>query len=225
MEPALIVGASIFGGIALVGGILFAAYKFEQARTEKLKAIADELGLEFFPKGDDSVKNSLGHLQLFNRGHGRRMQNMLSGQSDEIEMAIFGYRYTTGGGKNQQTHQQTVISFQTPALSLPAFELRPEHMFHKIGKVFGYQDINFNSHPVFSKRYLLRGSDEEAIRKLFTADVLAFFESQQGISVEADRDRLIYYRSGKRSKPELLRGFMEEGFRVYGLLQHGSSGA
>ena len=27
---------------------------------------------------------------------------------------------------------------------------------------------------------------------------------------------MIFYRAGKRLKPEQIRGFMEEGFRVYG---------
>jgi hypothetical protein len=64
-----------------------------------------------------------------------------------------------------------VISFQSSLLSLPEFELRSENMFHKIGKAFGCQDINFESHPEFSKRYLLRGADEEAVRTFFTPEM------------------------------------------------------
>jgi len=42
-------------------------------------------------------------------------------------------------------------------LKLPFFELKPENTFHKIGQVFGYQDIDFEAFPNFSKGYLLRG--------------------------------------------------------------------
>ena len=41
----------------------------------------------------------------------------------------------------------------------------------EMGAVLGHQDIDFASHPAFSRRYLLRGHDENAVRVLFT-DVL-----------------------------------------------------
>ncbi len=219
MQVLLIVIASVVGVLTLIGAIVYAAHKYEQARTEQFQKVAEDLGLEFFPTGNPAVQDAIGHLRLFNQGHGRKTQNMLSGQTDDIEIAIFGYRFITGGGKNQQTHQQTVISFQSPHLALTEFELRPEHIFHKIGQAFGYKDIDFDSHPVFSKRFLLRGPDEAAIREFFKPDLLEFFEAHQGISVEATGDRLIYYRAGKRIKPEEVRSFMEEGFGVYAVMK------
>ncbi len=211
----LVIGAVI----AVVGLIIFGVYKYEKARTEQFQAVSDELGLQFHPKGDPAFQSSISHHRLFNQGHSRRTKNMIFGQTEDVELAIFGYRYTTGSGKHQQTHQQTVISFQSPHLALPEFELRPESFFHKIGKVFGYTDVNFDSHPLFSKRCLLRGANEAAIRDLFTPELLAFFEVQEGVSVEASKDGLIYYRASKRIKPTDVRAFMEEGFRVYGILK------
>ena len=112
-----------------------------------------------------------------------------------------------------------MISFQSSNLCLPEFELRPEHFFHKIGQALGYSDIDFETHPEFSRRYLLRGPDEAAIRDFFQPELLSFFESNQGVSLEASGDRLIYYRARKRIKPEEVRAFMEEGFRVYGAVK------
>ncbi|MGI9471696.1 MAG: hypothetical protein ACR2NZ_09210, partial [Rubripirellula sp.] len=109
-----------------------------------------------------------------------------------------------------------VMSFRSVNLDLPAFELRPESVFHRIGKVLGYQDIDFESHPEFSKRYLLRGQDEDAVRAMFTPELLSFFESQEKVSAEASGDLLVFYRAGKRLKPEMIRAFMEEGFAIFG---------
>ena len=209
----------IIGILAVVGVILVVAHRFEKARSKQFQAVADELGLQFYPNGDTAIQNAIGQLRLFNQGHGRKTRNMLSGRTEDVDIAIFGYRYKTGGGKHQQTHQQTVISFRSPQLSLPEFELRPEHMFHKIGQAFGYKDIDFDSNPVFSKRYILRGQNEAAIRDLFTPEILAFFDVQKGVSIEATNDRLIYYRASKRIKPEKVRSFMEEGFRIYVLFR------
>ncbi len=69
-------------------------------------------------------------------------------------------------------------------MRLPNFTLRPENLFHKIGQVFGYQDIDFDSHPEFSKRYLLKGENESEVRSTFSADTLAFYESDQKLSTE-----------------------------------------
>ena len=204
---------------ALVGVIIFVSHKREQARTQQFRSVADDLGLQFHPQGDPQVHRQIDQLRLFNRGHGRKTRNLLCGKTRDVQVAIFGYRFTTGGGKNQQTHQQTVISFQSPHLALPAFELRPENVFHKIGQAFGYKDIDFDSHPTFSSRHLLRGPDEAAVRDFFTPEVLEFFESRQGISVEAAHHQLIYYRASKRIQPQEVRSFMEEGFRVYGLFK------
>jgi hypothetical protein len=215
----------IAGALSVFGVILYFAHAAAQKRKGELEALAGELGLDFFPEGDSSVSAVLSKLRLFDRGRSKKFMNMMTGNANGVRIAIFEYRYTTGGGKNQHTHQQTVISFESENLALPFFELRPEHMFHKIGQAFGYKDIDFESHPVFSRRYLLRGPNESGIRDLFTPELLSFFEDQsKGICVEAGNARLIFYRAGKRLKPEQIRDFMSEGFGVYSMLKQRSGG-
>ena len=58
-------------------------------------------------------------------------------------MGTFDYRYTTGSGKNSHTYRQTVVFFRSPEVDLPQFELKPQSFLHGIGKLFGYQDIDF----------------------------------------------------------------------------------
>jgi hypothetical protein len=123
----------------------------------------------------------------------------------------------TGGGKSSHTWAQTVVCFQLARDVLPHFELRPESVFHRIGAWFGYQDINFESHPKFSQKYLLRGGDEQAVRDLFTDDILEWFEGTNGVSVEGRGDRLLFYRQANRADPELIRRLLQEGFEVLSL--------
>ena len=116
---------------------------------------------------------------------------------------------------------QTVIWFRSPQLSLPSFVMRPEHVVHKIGSAFGYQDIDFDSNRTaadFSKKYLLRGADEHAIRSLFKDNVLDFFATHPGKPVlEGRGDRLILYRPGQLIRPENISVFLEEGLEVFRL--------
>jgi len=216
MIPVVIVIGSVLASIAVVAMVIVLVRRYERQRTEAMHALADELGLEFIPEEVPELMESIGHLHLFNIGHGRTMKNVIVGNANDIDLAIFGYQYTTGGGQSQQTISQTVMSFRSPKLNLPDFELRPESVFHKIGKVLGYQDIDFASHPDFSKQYLLRGPDEDAVRAMFTPELLSFFESQEKVSAEASGNLLLFYRAGKRLNPEKIRTFMEEGFAIFG---------
>ena len=144
---------------------------------------------------------------------------MLHGVTEHVDVAIFGYEYMTRVGQHTSTAKQNVIYFRSPALNLPEFALRPENLFDKIGDVFGGQDIDFESHPKFSKSYSLRGSDEQKVRETFTDEVLSFFENQTGISTEGGGDQLIFYRAGKRIDPDQVSSFKQEGFRVFELFK------
>ncbi len=209
----------IIAGAVIIVGLIALSVRHERQRTEKMNQIADELGMTFDAQGDHSVRRSLYQFRLFNRGRRRRFKNMLSGEKAGVTLAIFGYSYVTGSGKNSSTHQQTVFSFQSDSLRMPQFELCPEHVFHKIGQAFGGKDIDFESHPEFSKRFVLRGDNETEIRRFFTPERLAFFEGNDRIRMEAQGNHFIVYRARRRVKPEDLKGFMDEGFQWFNLLR------
>ncbi len=207
------------GVVAVAGGVAYYAYQQEKKRTAALKQLADELKFDFAPKGDEKLRADLGGFTLFSHGHAKKLTNLLRGTTPELDVAVFDYRYTVGGGHHRHTSRQTVVSFRFPGGRLPRFSLRPETVWHRIGSWLGYQDINFESHPVFSQKYLLRGKDEPAIRSLFTPDVLEQFEARTGLCVEGAADRLIVYRPGKRVDPEAIRSLMEEAFGILALFR------
>lgn len=210
MGPFIVVGI-----VLAIGSLGLLWWRSEKQRTEQFEQIAQDLGLPYFPKGDSSLQEGLSHFHLFSQGRSRKIRNMMHGESSGVQLAIFDYRYTVGGGNNSRTYKQSVVYFQSPALSLPQFAVRPEGFFHKVGGAFGYQDIDFESHPEFSKTYLLRGENESAIRECFDDDLLTFFETQSKISVEGVGDQLMFYRSGKRIKPGEIQQFMQDGFHVF----------
>src|SRR5207302_2233016 len=74
----------------------------------------------------------------------------------------------TGSGKSSQTHRIGGLLW-TVERSLPQFLLTPEGLWARIVAHFGGQDIDFAESPEFSSAYRLRGSDEAAVRALFTA--------------------------------------------------------
>ena len=196
--------------LALIGGILVLSNRFERQRTEALAAACQGMGLTFEPDGDLDAIRALGDLPLYNHGHSKQLRNVMSGQVRERDLRLFDYQYTTGGGKNSHTWRQSVALFPGAGESLPEFLLAPENIFHKIGQVFGYQDIDFDSSPEFSSHYLLRGPDETAIRSAFGADALLFFGQHQGWHVEVKDRAVAIYRAGKRCRPEDAPTFLAE---------------
>ena len=131
-----------------------------------------------------------------------------------MQTMVFGYSYSTGFGKNRRTTRQSVVLIESETLNLPPFDMRPEHLLHKIGGAFGYQDIDFPGQERFSKKYLLRGRDEAAIRSLFTDEVLAYFTSNLDLSVEGRRGALIGYKGGKRMSPDGFRQVISQANRI-----------
>ena len=216
MEEYLIVGVAV-----VVGVIFLLCWLNEKKRTREMQELASSLKFFFAPKEDFSFLASLHHFHLLSQGHSKKVRNIMNGTANDIAVTIMDYQYTTGGGKNSHTRKQTVIAFQSSLLHLPSFALRPEHLFHKIGKAFGYQDIDFDAHPTFSKRYLLRGADEDAIRATFTDEVLSYYDQSKGLSTEADGDTLLFYRPSKRVKPKDIQSLLAQGFAVFGLLKSG----
>lgn len=218
MSP--IVAPLIMLGIGTGIGMIFVlGRRLEKKRAEALAQVAGELRLVFTPEGDETLMSEHGAFHLFSHGHSKKIKNLMRGTARDLNIAIFDYQYTVGGGKHRQTWSQTVISLQLQGRMLPAFSMRPEQVWHKVGSMMGYQDIDFESNPDFSKKYLLRGRDEAAVRSIFTNRVLMFFESEPGLCVEAEGRALIVYRHSVKVKPEDFRAFMDKGVQVAGFFE------
>jgi hypothetical protein len=217
-EP-LIPVVIIVGVLSLIGVVVYLSHRAQKRRTAALSALAENMGLPFFPAGDPGLLLELARFHLFSQGRAKRIRNMLHGDAGDVRVAIFDYQYTVGSGKHSHTHVQTVASFRVPELRLPEFALRPENLFHKIGGVFGYLDIDFESHPAFSRAYLLRGSNEPLIRRLFVPEVLVYFESHNDLCVEGSGPQFVYYRNGRRLDPDAIRAWLETGFELLRLFR------
>jgi hypothetical protein len=196
--------------IFFVGSLIF-SYIYEKKRTEALELIAKKLGFSFAKAGRESTQSMHNHFELFSKGHSKKLKNEIWGSNNNNNISIFGYSYRESSGNNSTTYSQTVLSIENSKINLPKFELEPENTLHKIGQVFGYQDIDFESFPVFSKEYLLRGNDEVKIRTLFTTEVISFFEINLNIHIEAQGNTLIFYKPSQRCKPDEINDFYQKG--------------
>ena len=210
----------VFGAALAVAALVhYFTARAERQRAEAMKAAADALGFEFHPAPDPAVLDDVRGLHLFAQGRRPRLRSMMWGTTRDLGVAVFDYAYTVGSGKNQHTHSQTVVRFLAAGLALPAFALRPESFWHKVGQLFAGPDIDFDTHPKFSGQYLLKAKDEAAVRDLFREDVLDYFEDSPGLSVEAAGSRVVFYRADTRVEPAAVRALLEHGFEVLALFR------
>jgi len=201
-------------GVILVIAIIVAAVRRERKRKAAIRAAASDLGLEFREKAPEILDTLSRRFGMFKRGHSRRVHNVLEGQIEDIGVAIFDYRYTTGGGEHQSTSHQTVVLLRlAPGNDLPALQISPENVFHKLASGFGFSDIDFDEHPEFSDKYLVKGKDEDRIRALLTPRMMeALCAHPKRPSIQAEGELFVYWRSGKRVKPEQLDDLLRDAF-------------
>lgn len=197
------------GLIAVVLIIFGLQAYFGKKRAQALATAALEMGFNYQPKGTAPTLA----IHLFTQGRSQEARNVLTGSAGGFEAMVFDFKYVTGHGRNQRENVQTVAAFRCSGARLPDFQLGPESIFHKIGARFGYQDIDFDSSPGFSQRFLLRGADEAAIRSFFAPAILGFFETlpeHRKWHVEGADDWLAIYQANHKVKPADLRTFLDE---------------
>jgi len=206
----------IIAGISsLIAATVGLAWYYSKKRTDALHGISSTLGMSFSKLSDNKLLASLSKYHLFSRGHSKRIKNVILGSKDGVELKIFDYRYRTGGGKNSHTRRQTVLLIKSAQMRLPYIYLRPANIFHKIGKIFGYQDVNWDLYPEFSKHYLVQAEDEGSCRAAISKELIAFFENHKGFCMETGGEVFLFYKSAKNIPPNDILGFLENGSHVF----------
>lgn len=206
----IVVGAVI---ALVVWGIRY-GIKAQKQRLAELRQVAQAMGFTFEEEGSSRIADLTGGFPLCGIGRSRRWRNTMTGKTADREAIIGEYSYVTGSGKSQHHSQQTVAVFPAGARGLPEFTLAPENFFHRIGQVFGYQDIDFDSSEEFSKHYLLRGADEAAIRRAFNIDVIAWFAQNGGWSVQTAGGHLAIFHTERTCKPAEVPTFLADALRI-----------
>ncbi|MGD8454521.1 MAG: hypothetical protein PVJ57_22125 [Phycisphaerae bacterium] len=200
----VVVGAVVV--VALIVGLVLVVLRQNRLRREALLRLADDLGCDVAPDAPGVLEQEFTAFHLFRQGYGRKARDLLQSRRADAPEWIFEYRYTTGGGQSTQVHRQTVIVLYLPGHMLPQFELRPENVLHRLAAAFGFQDVDFAEHPEFSKRYLLRGANEDVVRGLFNDALIAAVSAHEKICVEGGGPWLVIYRAGKELLSKVVDG-------------------
>ena len=212
LGPVLAIG----GVVAVIGGIVYLAWLMEKKRTEAMTAFAQNHGYVFEGVAPQ-LMDELSGFKLFSQGRARTAKNMMRGSKEPGAVRICDYQFTTGSGKHQQVHQQTICVLKTPGRLAPHFFVRRQRsFFDALGKVFGGQDINFDDDPTFSKAYVLQtNGDEQQLRGFMNVGLRETLSrmADRNIMMEVVGDTLVLHQ-GRRLKPDQLEALVADAVNI-----------
>ncbi|MFS8795634.1 hypothetical protein NW807_00245, partial [Synechococcus sp. R70.1] len=194
-------GSLIIWVLILLGLLALVVYLgdyLEKKRREALEQVARSLGMSFSAELPEGIRSRLlqAGFELFQRSGARFYNSMFKRLNDGTEIAIFDYSWKASRRRRRERgYYSSVFWAYCEDLRLPHFRLHPEvPLFHDVAKAFGMQDINFENHPDFSRRYLLRGEDEAKIRLRFHPRFLSFLEQHPPCYAEGFGPQLVIWR-------------------------------
>ncbi|MBL8813721.1 MAG: hypothetical protein JNM43_26375 [Planctomycetaceae bacterium] len=206
---------TILGIASVIAVIIVLAIYFERRRTAQMVEYGTALGFTVQQVMPGELDGFSGSTQVMNTGRGRKAHNILRREVAPLDVVLCDYRYIVGSGKHSRTIHQTLAIFRSPRLQTPDFVISPEGFFSRVGAMLGWQDIDFDDSPEFSRKFVLKGSNEEAIRGFLTPERRDLLTTMDRLCLEAFPGCFYFWFDGKRTPPDKLQGFFEKAFSVY----------
>ncbi len=214
LSSDLIPGLFVIGLVVVVTGGTFVYQRIvDRRRTRDYTEHCLARGLRFEHDRPGEEARHTRTSRLFDEGHARKWGYTITGERGDVPYTMFEYRWTTGSGKSSQQHTIGAVLWPTQR-DLPDFMLTPEGFGDKIAAWFGGQDIDFADTPQFSDFYRLRGSNERAVRALFTPDLRHALERDHDDHVAGAGKELLWWRNSRLPPSEALDQFLMQADRI-----------
>jgi len=218
--------------VGIILALVYFAQKVKEKRQAELAALAQNLGLQFLPKGMaepprsgffDSLAGVFGpsqdqifiqrfaYFQPFGQGHSPDVENLMIGSIEGIDWYLFDYSYkvTTSNGKTTTTttHNQAVVAARIP-MTMPGLDLCPENILHRIGNKLGMQELNFELEE-FNRRYFIRSGDSKGAYDLLHPQAIEFLMSRPVRHWQMSGIYILLFEKGSRPASEFMAMFQE----------------
>lgn len=197
----------IGGGILLlVIGIFIFASHLEKKRIAALSAEAAAAGLALTVGRNYALVSQFGVLNALDDGENRYAETVIDGTYNGNAVLCFDFHYetySTDSKGNRQTnhHWHHVYSLTLPK-RFPELRIGRENIFTKIGKVFGYPSIDFES-AEFSRTFLVQSRDKKFAYDVCHPRMMEFLLANKDLTLELDGTILAAIFSYKMKAGEL----------------------
>lgn len=132
-----------FGSLVAVMVLIFYVQRrARQARIRYCQGWAAHHGFQYWP--EDLSVLGMSSQAPFSVGHSRTAMDVFRGKYRGLHLHFFHYRYRTGSGKNQRTHDWQVVAVSLPA-ARPLLDIDHENFLSKrLGKDIDFENQAFN---------------------------------------------------------------------------------
>ena len=209
------IGVSVVSGtVRWVGACLAVTTTARRSRAFGRFARARELS--FNEDGRGQVGESFTRLPLFQEGEGGTIRFVLAGTFLNARFRMFDYSPFDVG---REWH--TVVAFEIRKSRIPNFAVWPLDAQHRDGPWFGKNNLEvaIPEAPDLAARYVVRGSNPEAVRRLFPRRALQYFGRTCVWSVEGGGEWLIAYRQDHRCGNRQFESFLKDAWSIFRLFR------
>lgn len=151
-----------------------------------------------------------------------RKYNCLKSSFDDFNASweICDVTFNEGQAFTAETFNTTVMVLKLNN-KIPSFSMEKEGVlgiiFDKVMSFKGYKNIDFETYPDFSKKFLLHGNDESEIREFFTEEIIRFFENNHLFNIESNGEALFIFNKIKLARTDETIAFIDFGKELAGL--------
>ena len=174
-----------------------------QRRIKAAQQFAASIGWSYV--GNDASLRSRWSGAPFGAGHSRRVSEVMTGIFQGRTAVSFAYQYTTGSGKESNTYSFHVVALRSPAY-LPMLEITPDGVGAKLAKVFGGEDIRFES-EAFNRAWRIRAGNPRFAHDVIQPRLMERLlrPDAQGLSLRIEGVDLLCWTGGMPRYEDLAR--------------------
>ena len=164
------------------------------SRTIDMLEFAQEHNFKF--ENQDTNYKAWEFYNLSIRKTIKSVENVVSFNRGDIQFSIADITISSGAQATEDIDRLTVMKLSGVS-NVPEFYMQKTGIADFLKTAIGNDDINFDSHPVFSKKFELRSQNEEQVRTFFNTHVLSRLEVFDLAYLSGNGTELLFHQSNK----------------------------
>ena len=172
------------------------------SRQQKLQKLAISHGWPYDPKINWNVQE-MGDFLFFDTRPIEFKKNIILGSYPDhgVDWEISDVTFDEGALLATDVYHTSIQSLKLP-FEMPVFSLEKEAFLDKVLELAGFDDIDFKDFKTFSDKFVLKGPNEDEIRKFFTPELIKFFEEGDIYHLESNGNELLVFKYLRLATPK-----------------------
>ncbi len=190
-------------------------------RQRQLELLAENNQWQFAPQVRWGGSRLIRSFQFFETRPVEYRNNILRGDYSDlgVKWEISDVTFDEGVLLATEVYRTTIQVIYLPQ-DLPKFTLEREEVMDRILSLTGYEDIDFKVFTDFSRKFVLKGLDEKAIRAFFSPKMILFFESEDIYHLESNGQALFVFKYLRLASPTNIEDMVHYSERLLRKLQN-----